>query len=109
MTAGNSSFHGVLYAPNGTINVAGASQIFGSAFGEKVVLEEEGSIHFDEALSEIPTLPLGGGDVATEWTTGPGGFGLPGGELVTWRKVAPTVLTTAAASGDGSGGASGGK
>lgn len=107
-TTGNANLYGVVYAPNGTINVSGTSEVFGSTYGESVVVDGGGSIHFDESLANIPTLPLGGGDVATEWTAGPGGYGLPGGELVTWRKVAPQAPVVGPGAGAPEGGGDGG-
>ncbi|MAG56108.1 MAG: hypothetical protein CMJ83_07445 [Planctomycetes bacterium] len=86
---GNSEVTGVLYAPNGVVTVKDDGVLFGTAYGKKLRIKNDGKIHYDEALKRILNLGTGTGK-ATSWPAGSGGGG---GEnvlsLLSWRAVAP--------------------
>ena len=59
--AGNSTFYGVIYAPNADIEVAGASDFYGGAMGRSLTIENNGGVHADESLpplEEVPSQPI---------------------------------------------------
>lgn len=86
---GAADVYGVLYAPNGTVNLSGASELFGSVAAKKVVVTDDASIHYDEILGTLTGIPVGKGGMAGSWTTGAGGYGQRTIHVVTWRQVAP--------------------
>jgi len=48
---GNSSFHGVVYAPHGSLDPGGTTDIFGSFVARKIDVGGTARFHYDEALS----------------------------------------------------------
>ena len=50
--AGSSRLHGVLYAPQSGIMIAGSAQIFGSVTGNTLQQAGSSKIHYDEALNQ---------------------------------------------------------
>lgn len=53
----NSAFYGVLYAPDADLDYSGQSDIYGAIVGRNVRATGGGSIHYDEALSDIGGTP----------------------------------------------------
>jgi hypothetical protein len=53
----NSEFYGILYCPEGTIDVRSNFEIFGSVAAEQVIVNSNSRIHFDEALRALSAGP----------------------------------------------------
>lgn len=51
--AGQSDFHGVIYAPAATINFSGQADVFGSLTGNSISITGQGDLHYDEALEDL--------------------------------------------------------
>jgi hypothetical protein len=54
--AGNSELHGAVYAPNGVVDPAGVTDIYGSFVGKQIYIGGTANFHFDEALMRNPEL-----------------------------------------------------
>jgi len=46
-------FYAAVYAPNGTINISGQADLYGSYVGHSTTITGQGEVHFDEALQNI--------------------------------------------------------
>jgi Putative Ice-binding-like adhesive domain len=51
---GNSSFYGAVYAPNGTIDPGGTTDIHGSFVGREIMINGTADFHYDESLGKAP-------------------------------------------------------
>ncbi len=81
-----SQLNGVLYAPQGLVNVTDQAQVFGAVYAERVRLTGTSWVHYDESLRRH-LLPTGAG-LAGTWT-GPNQAGPPSlWSLLTWSKAA---------------------
>jgi hypothetical protein len=50
----NAEYYGVLYAPEGTIDIASNFEVFGAVVADELLLAANTKIHFDEALRALP-------------------------------------------------------
>jgi hypothetical protein len=50
--AGQTDFHGAVYAPNATLNLTGQGGMFGSFVGDEVNISGQGGIHYDVSLGK---------------------------------------------------------
>ena len=50
---GNSSFYGVIYAPNADADVSGTNDFYGSVIARTVTCSGTGLVHYDEALDNV--------------------------------------------------------
>jgi hypothetical protein len=84
----NGSVNGVLYAPNGVVNIDGDAEVYGSVTAKRVRMGGTSSIHYDEALARLPWLATGSGTAQT-WTVlqqAPSASATAG-RLICWREV----------------------
>jgi len=65
----NGDFYGAVYAPNTDILLGNNAQTFGSFIGKSVDLANNGDIHFDEALKNVPGIssPSSSNYTASNW------------------------------------------
>lgn len=96
----NGLVNGVLYAPNGVVNLDGDSHVYGSVSAKRVRMDGNASIHFDEALRAAPWLGVGSG-LAQTWNRLQRDYeqsGSGSADLVAWREVHASTVPEA---GDG--------
>ncbi len=82
----NSTFYGTVYSPEGSVTVHSNFEVYGSLAADRLVLNANVRVHFDESLTNPP--PGGERYVFTSWSVA----SLPAGTLSTDRSDPATVL-----------------
>ena len=50
-----SHFYGLVYAPNAAVSIGGGGDVFGSLVGQNISMQGNGSVHYDDTLSNFLT------------------------------------------------------
>jgi hypothetical protein len=75
----NSAFYGVIYCPEGTVDIRSNFEVFGSVMADQLIVNANVKVHFDESLNATP--PVNEQYILSSWCV----TGLPATNLATSR------------------------